>query len=92
MNEKEIVISEEMIKKAKTAGTVEELLAMAKENGYEMTEEEAKTAFSRLNSTGEIADDELEAVAGGKSCINPFNEEQTKVVVDTLVAGLKEKL
>ncbi len=68
MNEKEIVISEDLIKKAKTAGTVEELLAMAKENGYEMTEEEAKTAFSRLNSTGEVADDELEAVAGGGNC------------------------
>ncbi len=67
MSEKEIVVNEEMIKKAKTAGSVEELLVMAKENGYEMTEEEAKTVFSRFNSTGELADDELETVAGG-SC------------------------
>ncbi len=75
MSEKEIVISEDLIKKAKTAGTVEELLAMAKENGYEMTEEQAKTAFSRLNSTGELADDELEAVAGGVgSCVNNYDK------------------
>ena len=58
--------SEELIEKAKQAKSVEELLALAKENGMEMTEEQANAYFSQLHPTsGEIADEELENVAGG---------------------------
>lgn len=43
-----------------------ELLALAKENGIEMTEEQAKEYFAKLNTkTGELADDELDNVSGG---------------------------
>ena len=35
-----------------------------KENGVEMTEEQAKTYFAELNKEGELSDDELENVAG----------------------------
>ena len=44
----------ELIEKAKSAKTPEELLALAKENGMELTEESAKAYFDRLHPlTGE---------------------------------------
>ena len=56
----------ELIEKAKSAKTPEELMALAKENGMELTEESAKAYFEQLNSkTGELADEELNNVAGG---------------------------
>ena len=59
-------LTKEVIAKAKEAKTPEELLALARENGEEMTEESAKAYFQQLNSkTGELADDELDNVAGG---------------------------
>ena len=45
----------ELIEKAKSAKTPEELMALAKENGVELTEESAKAYFEQLNpnfSTG----------------------------------------
>ena len=59
-------INKELIAKAKTAETPEKLLEMAKANGEEMTEESAKAYFELLHpKTGEIADEELDNVAGG---------------------------
>ena len=59
-------MEKELIARAKETGTVEELLALAKENGAELTEEEAKTYFDQLHlKTGELSDDELDNVAGG---------------------------
>lgn len=56
----------EMIEKAKAAKSAEELLEIAKANGVEMTEEEATTYFAQLNpKSGELNDDDLDAVAGG---------------------------
>ena len=56
----------EMIEKAKAARSAEELLALAKENNVEMTADEAKTYFAQLNPTsGELDDDDLDAVSGG---------------------------
>ena len=57
--------SKELIEKAKTAKTAEELLAMAKAEGFELPEGEAKTVFSKLNKTGELSDEELNNVSGG---------------------------
>ena len=57
--------SKELIEKAKTAKTAEELLAMAKAEKVELTEEEAAKAFAELNKTGELSDEELDNVAGG---------------------------
>ena len=63
-------MNEEIIKKAAEARTPEELLALAKENGIELSGEQAKALFARLHpASGELADDELDAVAGG-GCIN----------------------
>ena len=66
-------LTPELIAKAKTAKSAEELLALAKANNVELTEEEAKTYFEQLNANGAVSDDELEAVAGGGSC--PVIEE-----------------
>ena len=57
--------SKELIEKAKTAKTAEELLAMAKAENIELSAEEAEKAFAELNKTGEISDEELNNVAGG---------------------------
>ena len=56
----------EMIEKAKTVKSAEELLELAKASNVEMTADEAATYFEQLNSkSGELDDDELDAVAGG---------------------------
>ena len=58
-------LTPELIAKAKAAKSAEELLALAKENNVEMTEEQAKIYFEQLNANGAVSDDELGAVAGG---------------------------
>ena len=59
-------LSNELLAEAKAAKSPEELLALAKENGIELTEEEARAYFDRLHpQTGELSDDELDNVAGG---------------------------
>ena len=59
-------LTQEMIEKAKSVNSADELLALAKENGIEMTPDEAATYFAQLNPTsGELGDDELDAVSGG---------------------------
>ncbi len=56
----------EMIEKAKTVKSAEELLELVKANGVEMTADEAATYFAQLNpKSGELSDDELDNVAGG---------------------------
>ena len=60
------MMNEEMITKAKEAKSVEELIALAKENGVELNEEDAKAYFAQFNpKSGALEDDELDAVAGG---------------------------
>ena len=66
-------MNQELVNKARKAKSVEELLALAKKNGIELTDEQAKEYFAQLNPTkGELSDDELEDVAGG-GC---FGEEE----------------
>ena len=56
----------EMIARAKQATSVEELLALAKDNHIELTEEEANAFFARNEADNrELADDELDNVSGG---------------------------
>ena len=58
-------VSKELLEKAKTAKSAEELLAMSKAEGFELPEGEAKTVFSKLNKMGELSDEELDNVSGG---------------------------
>ena len=58
-------ITKELLEKAKTAKTAEELLAMAKAENIELTVEQAAKAFAELNKSGELSDEELDNVSGG---------------------------
>ena len=71
-------LTPELIEKAKTAKSAEELLALAKANNVEITEEEAKTYFAQLNANRAVSDEELDAVAGGgfMGVIPPSNKEK----------------
>ena len=61
--------TKEMIEKAKTAKTAEELLTLAKAENIELTAEQAAKAFDELNKSGELSDEELENAAGsGSDC------------------------
>ena len=72
-------LTPEMIEKAKAAKSAEELLALAKENGVEMTVDEAATYFAQLNPTsGELSDDDLDNVAGGAGGCQTFEEQGLK--------------
>jgi hypothetical protein len=61
----------ELIAKVKAAKSAEELLALAKENNVELTEEEAKTYFEQLNANenATVSDEELNDVSGGAAYI-----------------------
>ena len=53
-------MNKELLAKAKEMKTPEELMALAKENGVELTEESAAAYFDRLHpQTGELSDDEV---------------------------------
>ena len=58
-------VSKELLEKAKTAKSAEELLAMAKAENIELNAEEAAQAFAKMNKNGELSDEELDNVAGG---------------------------
>ena len=55
----------EQLKKINEAKSAEELIALAKAEGIEMSEEEIKAKFEAMHKEGEVADDELDNVAGG---------------------------
>ncbi len=58
-------MTNEIFEKAKECKSADELLALAKENGYDITAEEAAAKFAELHSEGELSDDELDSAAGG---------------------------
>lgn len=68
MTDKQIEILE------KAAKSPEELIALAKENDYEMSMDEAKSSFESLHNKGELTDDELDNVSGG-GCVDPSDDE-----------------
>ena len=59
--------TQELIEKIKAAASAEEIILRAKENGLELTSEEAESYFAKLQpQSREILDEELENVAGGR--------------------------
>ena len=59
-------MSEEILTKAKAAGSPEELLRIAHDAGLtDFTEENARVYFNAINNRGELADEELDVSAGG---------------------------
>ena len=63
-------LTPEKLAKAKMTKSAEELLAFAKENGINLTDEEAKNYFSQWHQEGELSDEELGNVAGGSYSID----------------------
>ena len=57
-------LTQEIIEKAREVKTAEELLLLAKENGIEMTADEAQTYFEQINAN-KLDDDLLDDVSGG---------------------------
>ena len=58
--------TDNLLAEARLAKSAEELLALAEKNDIEMTVEEAEANFAVLGGkTGELADEELDNVAGG---------------------------
>ena len=55
---------EELILKAKEAKSAEELIALAKENGIELSADDAKL-YLDINKNGELPDEALTDVSGG---------------------------
>ena len=67
--------TDEMLKTAKSAKSPEELIALAKENGIELSTEQANDLFAKLNpKSGELGDDELDNVSGG-GCVSDAIDE-----------------
>lgn len=65
-DEKRIEITPELMDAFRAAGSAEEIVEIARENGVEASVEEAKAAYAALHSAGDaIADEELGDVAGG---------------------------
>ncbi len=69
----------ELIEKAKQAKSHEELIALAKENGIELSEDKAKEYFERLNRSGELSDEELDNVSGGGCDVKTGGKKYTVV-------------
>ena len=55
----------EFVEKLNKAETPEAVISLAAEKGFTLTEEDLKPALQ----TGEVSDDEMDAVAGGKTCV-----------------------
>ena len=85
-------LTPELIKKAKAAKSAEELLALAKANNVELTEEEAKTYFAQLNANDSISDDELDAVAGGGGSCPGDDESCPRCGAPTIPAANAKRL
>ena len=60
-------LTKETIEKAMACKTVDELLALAKSQDYEMTREEAEAYMAELEDY-ELDEEAMKAVAGGRAC------------------------
>lgn len=58
-------LSPELLAKAKEAKSADEIIALAKENNIEITGDDAEKYYANLHTEGELADNELDNVAGG---------------------------
>ena len=58
-------MNQELYKLIKNMKSPEELQQLAKENGLELSLEDAKSCLEKLQSTSELSDEELESVSGG---------------------------
>ena len=92
-----------LIEKAKMTKSAEELLALAKENQFELAPEEAAMVYNQLNQkSGEVSDEELDSVAGGachtdghtvvSSCLDCFTGQYAPVKYDVFDTRTGKKI
>ena len=80
-------LSKELLAKAKEAKSIEELIALAKENGIELTVEKAKEYFAKLNAKNEeLSDEELDNVSGG-GCKSSYTINGVTFTDDEILNG-----
>lgn len=62
-----VLEDEELKKKAKEIGinNIEAIIALAKENGFDIQKEDFEAAAKEFESNDELSDEDLEKVAGG---------------------------
>ena len=68
-------LTKEQIEKAMACETADELMKLAKDEGYEMTKDEAEAYMAEL-ADFEMDDEQLKKVAGGDYC--PFDRHPKK--------------
>ena len=73
-------LTKEMIEKAMACQTAEELMALAKAEGIELTKDEAEAYLVEMEDV-ELADEELQQVAGGKCWVEkcPAKGDKTSI-------------
>lgn len=74
--------TKEMIAKAGKAASAEELMEMAKAEGFELTEADAEKYYGFLHKEGELTEEELSEVAGGKGADFKYKQGQTMWLQD----------
>ncbi len=80
MNDNGVAYTEEMMQQVRTCQSVEEVIALGRENGMEISEELAYEYLKMLAPVyGEIEDEELDNVAGG-GCKTKVNGKNYTVV------------
>ena len=89
------MFTNEQIEKVKACKSVEEILALAKENDVTLTEEQAKQFFAELHKTGELTDEELSQVEALKAEMKKKveaadTEEERQDIVDEYKAKIEE--
>ena len=78
-------ISKELLEKAKTAKSAEELLEMAKAENIELSAEQAAKAFAELHKAGELSDEELADQGISQSTIRlSIGTEHYEDIIDDL--------
>lgn len=70
-------LTAEQFEKMNAAATAEELIAFAKSEGIEATEEQIRAQFNAMHREGRIDDDELDNVAGGCSWLDGYSRPET---------------
>ena len=68
-------ITKEMFEKAMQCNTAEDLIALAKTGGYELTKEEAEAYMAEMSDV-ELDGEILKQVAGGSSTCGPYYEQE----------------
>lgn len=62
------MLVQEILEKLEVCKDAKEVQTLAKEYGYELTDEQAQEAYDAINGEREITDAELAKIYGGGSC------------------------